>query len=40
MSNLYKSQKTWKYYMDWTKEDMLTELSDERENLKLIYKEL
>jgi hypothetical protein len=40
MSNLYKSQKTWKYYMDWTKEDMLAELSDERDNLKLIYNEL
>jgi hypothetical protein len=40
MSNLYKSQKTWKYYMDWSTEDMLSELSEERKNLLIIYKEL
>lgn len=40
MSNLYKSQKTWKYYMDWTKEDMLSELSEERDYLQIIYNQL
>lgn len=40
MSNLYKSQKTMKHYMDWSEEDMLTELSQEIKFLEKIYKKL
>lgn len=40
MSNLYKSQKTWKHYMDRTDKDMLEELSSEIKFLEKIYKTL
>lgn len=40
MSNLYKSIKTWKHYMDRTDKDMLTELSEERKFLQEIYNTL
>lgn len=40
MSNLYKSVKTGKHYMDRTNEDMLQELSEERNLLEQIYNTL
>jgi hypothetical protein len=40
MSNLYKSVKTWKHYMDRTDEDMLQELCEEKKLLEQIYNTL
>ena len=40
MCNLYKSQKTWKYYTDWTEEDMICELEWQIAILEDIYKSL
>jgi len=40
MCNLYKSQKTWKYYTDRNERDTLLELSEQIEFLENIYKTL
>ena len=40
MCNLYKSQKTWKYYSDRTEEDNIWELEEQVQLLTNIYKNL